>query len=457
MSRSIHTTRRTVSRLSKRKFASAKEKDEALKDAKGELRRKRLIKQKVAEERRLAAPLLIGTDINTIPIETHHASQFVHHTASVQNLRVILALLPPAATEGISSIKLILGKEYIDKWYENESNTRDPFTGRLSREILPGVYAGVIWGTYSPSAGRVTLHAHVYDLADLPISRNACELYLRLKVLQTFVHEIAHHHDEIHRVARGRWLADRKENVEWYAENMEHKWTREVVIPYLEKTYPSDVKELIDFVEQKAGLCLPLEFFAGDSRSTLRNGLIRLMFSTASAFECWMKESKKCETLAASRLAFAWELHYADEYELCLKVLNLILADEPNKSDVLTCKGDTLIHLERFDEAFEIAEKVLNSESSNVDALEIRGDVFERRKDWSALLENCKRWLASVSEDSKSRFYAYQHLAIAHCALGNFQEMEQWIEAWTNFGGRKRKSEFIRKAVYRRAGRELSK
>jgi len=147
-------------------------------------------------------------------------------------------MLPPAATEGITSIKLILGKEYIEKWYSNEHEDRDPFTGRLSYEMLPGVYEGVCFGTYSPGSGQVALHAHVYDPAKLPLERNICELYLRLRALKTFVHEVAHHHDEIHRVRRGRWLADRKENFEWYAEKMEHEWTREVVIPYLEKLIP---------------------------------------------------------------------------------------------------------------------------------------------------------------------------------------------------------------------------
>src|SRR2546425_800391 len=36
-------------------------------------------------------------------------------------------------------------------------------------------------------------------------------------------------------------------------------------------------------------------------------------------------------------------------------------------------------------------------------------------------------------------------------------KMETWIEAWANFGHRKRKPEFIRKAVFRRAGKELPK
>src|SRR5262249_25767415 len=163
-----------------------------------------------------------------------------------------------------------------------------------------------------------------------------------------------HHHDHTNRVRRGRWLADRKENVEWYAEKMEHDWTQQMVVPYLAKTYPAEVQALLDFVEHQGGVRLPLGFFAGDSRSTLRNGLIRFTFTTSGAFEFWVTDLPKCTDLAASRLAFAWELHYADHYEECLRVLERVLSEQPDLYDALICKGDTLIHLERHDEAFAI-------------------------------------------------------------------------------------------------------
>jgi tetratricopeptide (TPR) repeat protein len=116
-----------------------------------------------------------------------------------------------------------------------------------------------------------------------------------------------------------------------------------------------------------------------------------------------------------------------------------------------------MIHLERYDEAFTIAERVLAVSPANGDAWEIRGDVLEARQDWYALLENCDRWLAQVPEDSNSRFDAFQHRAIAYCALGDNEKMETWIEAWANFGNRKRKPEIIRRAVFRRAGKDLPK
>lgn len=453
MSRSIHTTRKAVAQIEASKCASPEQKAQKFEAAAGKLQRKRRIKRQVAQERTRLAPPLAGSDCDTIPIEEHNSGAYVHHSASVNDLRAVLRLLPAAATEGIRSIKMILGKEYMEEQYSEEHDDRDPFTGRLSYEILPGVYGAVSLGTYAPGRGQITLHAHVYDRAKLPLEPRICELYLRLRTLTTFAHEVAHHHDEICRVSRGRWLADRFENFESYAEKMQYEWTQKIVIPYLEKAYAVDVKALLDFVEDKGGLRLPLGFFAGDSRNTLRNGLVRVAFSTSGAFENWVDELPRCTDLAASRVAFAWELHFADQYLECLEIVERVLADNPALHNALICKGDTLVHLERYDEALMIAEKVLVEDATQAEAWRIRGDVFQARRNWTALLENCDRWLATTAQDSESRLDAYQHRAVAYCGLDNIDKMETWIEAWANFGQRKRKTEYIRKAVYRRAGK----
>jgi tetratricopeptide (TPR) repeat protein len=357
----------------------------------------------------------------------------------------------------LARIKLILGKEYIEKCFRDEYEERDPFTGRLSVELFPAVYEAPCFGTYASGRGSITIHAHVFEPRNLPMPRHICEFYLRLRALTTLAHEVAHHHDEIQRVRRGRWLADRKENVESYAEKMEYQWTREFVLPYLQETYSEAANELLNWVECQGGVRPTLEFFAGDHRATRRDGLIRLFFSTSGAFESWVGKLAKCRDLVSSRLAFAWELHYVDEYDLCLQVLERILEDKPVLSEALTCKADTLIHLGREDEAFAISEQVLAAEPTNGDAWEVRGDVLESRRDWVALLENCDRWLAQVPSDSPSRFDAFQHRAVAYCALGDIEKMEIWMNAWVNFGNRKRNPEHIRRQTFRRAGKPLPK
>lgn len=457
MSRSIHTTRKTLREIAKKEFASEAALDTALEATRRDLKRKRRIKRQVAEERRRPAPPLAGTDSATIPIEVHHAGPYVHHSASVEDLRAILRLLPTAATDGVTSIKLILAKEFMDEEYADEHEARDPFTGRLSCNTLPGVYSGPCLGTYSRASGQIRLHAYVYDPMQLPLTRRGCELYLRLRALCTFVHELAHHHDVVNRVRRGRWLTDRTEHAEWYAEKMEHTWTRQFVIPYLQATYAPDVKALLDDVEHFGGVRLPLEFFAGDSRRTLRNGMTRFAFTTDGAFESWVAKLPACQNLAASRVAFAWELHFADHYQTCLQVLARVLAEEPDLIAALICQGDTLVHLRRHDEALALAQRVLIREPTNSHAWEICGDVCEDRQDWTGLLVNCDCWLAQVPIDSDSRFGAFQHRAVAYCGLGDTPNMELWIAAWATFGKRKRNPDSIRKWVFRRAGKKLPK
>src|SRR5207302_1223034 len=81
------------------------------------------------------------------------------------------------------------------------------------------------------------LYAFVVDpaLADRPL----WELLLRLWALSTFVHEVAHHDDEMRRTARGRWHLEPCEKAEDYAIALQAEWTRDVVVPYLERTYPA--------------------------------------------------------------------------------------------------------------------------------------------------------------------------------------------------------------------------
>jgi len=240
---------------------------------------------------------------------------------------------------------------------------------------------------------------------------------------------------------------------------MEHQWTREVVLPYLEKAYPKEVQALRKWVAHRGGLLQPLEFFAGDSRRTERNGLERLAFTTSGAFESWVGDLPECATLTASRLAFAWELHYADSYEQCLLILERILASKPADVNALVCKADTLVHLGRLDEALVCAEKVLSSEAANADAWETRGDVFECRHDWNGLLDNCARWEATGKMRRPAQRDMLMHRAIACCALGYEADMERALEArlaiirYRTPEAAARGQLSIRKRVFRRAGK----
>jgi tetratricopeptide (TPR) repeat protein len=307
----------------------------------------------------------------------------------------------------------------------------------------------------------VSVYAYVYDRHRLPLPLPLCQFYLRLHALKTFVHEIAHHHDNIARVARGRWRSDSSHTVEMYAEEMEHKWTQEIVLPYLRRNYGKDAEALQKWVAHRGGLRVDLDFFAGDSRRTRRDGLQKLVFSTSGAFESWVDELPTCKSLAESRLAFAWELHYSDCYDQCLELLNKILANSREWIPALTCKADTLVHLQKYEEALLITHRVLAIDSTNSDAWETQGDVFEYQDNWKVLLENCNAWEGSGKLSRRAQRELLMHRAVAHCATDNNSEMESSIAAHLSLldsrspevAARRRKHIYPR--VFRRAGKPV--
>ncbi|MFC1834091.1 hypothetical protein ACFL2Q_05070 [Thermodesulfobacteriota bacterium] len=104
--------------------------------------------------------------------------------------------LPMGVTEGLADVVLSLGG--------GADGEPDPYTERYGCEILPGVFSG-LQGRYYPGDAVIEIHAYVYDsnLAD----REMWELYLRLRMLSTLVHEFGNHYDHAHRETRGPWFA----------------------------------------------------------------------------------------------------------------------------------------------------------------------------------------------------------------------------------------------------------
>lgn len=461
MARSIHTTRRTLHELSKKEYAGADQRQAALEKAAASLNRKRRIKQLVRKERRQRVPAAASTPVHSIPIDVRDESQFVHHGASPDDLHAILNALPENARLGISRIQLSLGKAYMDEGEEDLGGRRDPFTGRLGVELFPGVFCGKILGLFTVKSGLVSVYSYVYDRHRLTLPLPLCQFYLRLHALKTFVHEVAHHHDNVARVARGRWRFDNKYTVEMYAEEMEHKWTQEIILPYLRRQYAKDARALQNWVAHRGGLRVDLDFFSGDTRRTRRDGLQKLVFTTSSAFESWLDELPICKSLAESRLAFAWELHYSDCYDQCLELLNRILAKSSDWIPALTCKADTLVHLQKHDEALLISRRVLEMQPANSEAWKTQGDVLECQDNWNALLENCRAWERSGRLSRRAQRELLLHRAIAHCAMDNTSEMESVIAAHLSLtqskshevAARRRKHLYIR--VFRRAGKPV--
>jgi tetratricopeptide (TPR) repeat protein len=337
------------------------------------------------------------------------SSPYVHYPAGPDDLRELLRVLPASLTDGLKAVELCLSQHYQTESREPcdfEPNlSPDPYIGRMGHEFLPGVYAGKCWGIYFSKIATIRLLAYVYA-PGLP-HRRIVEFYLRLRMLMVLVHELGHHFDFTSRVARGRWRADADDKVEIYAEEVEHGWAQEYVVPYLEQRYKKEVVELQAWMLEHAGVTVPLTFLAGDPRGTGPGGTIRTnaLFDTADAFKDFVSAVIQNQDSMTTRIKFARDIHYSDEYELPLAILRTVLDKDPANIEALVLEGDIFIHQEKFELAQQRAETALRLEPGNVDALEVLADAFEELKQWGALEKTADRLMETDKDKIEKPCY----------------------------------------------------
>ena len=98
MSRSIHTTRRTLHEVRQKDFASDEEKAAAIKKVRFQLWRKRQIKSSVLAERHPAEVTGMPVAASDIPVRVIETHENLFHPASEPDIRNVLTRLPPEAT-----------------------------------------------------------------------------------------------------------------------------------------------------------------------------------------------------------------------------------------------------------------------------------------------------------------------------------------------------------------------
>jgi len=168
--------------------------------------------------------------VESIPICIGNTNEFLFFPVSVDEIAHVLALLPVGAFTGISSIQLKDGKRYVNQ-EAHECELLDPFTSSKCYEVFPNIYIPIIRGVYSKDTGIVEIFAYIKHPETVPTTDQL--LALRLQMLSTLVHEIAHHQDRTTRVARGRWRMDDESKAESFAENMAETWSESIIIPFL--------------------------------------------------------------------------------------------------------------------------------------------------------------------------------------------------------------------------------
>lgn len=123
MSRSIHTTWRHLQELRRGTDADRTAKGEEAKRLRQELRRKHEIKAQIAVERGLPTRAPVAASPEAIPICVRDSGAYIHYPASPDDLRAVMARIPPGTFDGLSGIELCCGEQL-----QNRRSIRRPTT-----------------------------------------------------------------------------------------------------------------------------------------------------------------------------------------------------------------------------------------------------------------------------------------------------------------------------------------
>ncbi len=322
-----------------------------------------------------------------------------------------MEVLPLGTLDGLQGIVLCLGSEYQSESDEAASCDPDPYTGRLGITCLPNVYTGPVLGTYDTYNATISLYAYVYDRESMP-DREVRELYLRLCMLSTFLHEVAHHQDALHRVARGRWLAAAGDKAEEYAEGQGAAWLREIGAAYLEAEYSEAAGALFEWTAYHGGIGIPLSLLAATDH--------QLMPSAGDAFEQLVSDADSGEPLRRTRLGFARNLRYASCYEEALRSVATVLSEHPDDAEALALQSAIFARQRNFREAEVAARRAIALDDGCLDAWKTLAVACHERDDWAGLADAARRVLA-LESDTRFQPFARRNLARALIELNDFE------------------------------------
>lgn len=432
VSRSFHVTRRALARARQWYYREEQRKQERIDLLEEQIETKRRAKRLIRRERRDRAweHPAGAVDVGTISINVRDEGRLVHYPASAEDIREVLARLPAGMADGVSEIRLCLGMEHqatTTAKREIKSNV-DPYLGRAGWEVWPGVFSGVSLGAYHTGTNRIYLYGYVYE--DPGIGPEVAELYLRFITLWALVHEVAHHEDFMVRMGRGRWRCDDVDKLERQARRVQSEQVQRCVASYLEERYPHACRILEDGVDWHGGVRMGLRELADDGPLTGERWFLASFFSVRQAFETLVADILLGESQRDSRLDFARELHYAEDYGRCLAILDRLLAIDAKDWEALTLKADTYVHMALYDEALEMVSVVLGAAGAYVKAWEIKLDVYKARQAWNEVKAAATRVLELAEADDRgARAGALRARAEAYVALGQSEGAEQDLAA----------------------------
>lgn len=428
MSRSFHVTRRDLKRAGVKAGKGDLKAVEAYNELCKQYSRKHRAKRDAAEGRSGSVVLPVAVP-RSIPIEIKDHSNYLHYPACAEDIYGLLNAMPQGLVDGLSRIILCLGKQHQSHPEEDfySKPEADPYLGRLGYKVFAGIYRPRCLGVYLPNRNEIRLNGYVHkpSIADRPI----WDFYLRLHMLGTFIHELAHHYDFVSRIARGRWRWENRDKLEIYAETMAYQWVREYVIPFVKERYSHEYEQLNRWMMETLGLMPDLELLVGDCRSTAAKGRIYIsnIFDTSSAFEEFVQDVLSRKDLTLARIEFARELHFAENYDLALRILDKLLEKDRKNIDALGLYGDILVHQENYTEAVKYAQKGLQLDKRDVESYLVLCDSYEGLKDWKSVI----KWATcalNFADGRLDRFLLLTRLTNAEIQSGLFPEAEKSLQ-----------------------------
>lgn len=356
-----------------------------------------------------------------VPITVEAPRAGVVHPMTADEVRSFLGMVPGMG-DGLTEIVLELGAPW-QRPTPGTDDAPDPIAGRLGFERFPGMYEPLSLGLYEIDHARVRLAALVIA-PDAPF-RAVGETILTMQSLVTLGHELGHHHDFQRRIARGRWTGEGVERSERYAREVERRFIRDVVVPWMTEHREAGLRAVEDFIRTYGGTALAWEDLAVIDYETVPGEPVRLLAPKAAVADlvCDVVDEKPAWE---RKMRFAEDLLWIGLYDAAWEALQSAESEaEGSNAQTALLRGEILLAEGRYERAFAQFVDVLGRDPDAPRALWLLGDTLYRAEQYAGaawVFEEIVR--RAESPTSPALIGAYGRLATCAVALGAVCEGE---------------------------------
>jgi hypothetical protein len=195
-------------------------------------------KERVRDARRApGARKLPAVSPQAIPVRVDRFPAFAFFPATIEDMQETLGRLPDGVLNGLLEIRVQHEAGPSAGWERGSKG--------VSAEYWDDVLVPLLRGTYTKRSACIRLYTTVI-LGRRPeeLPRSVCRR-LKTMALSTLAHEVAHHFHYQWRMGRGHGLIAPDSGFEEYAKEMQAKWTRGVVVPYVKSLPPEGLRAMI--------------------------------------------------------------------------------------------------------------------------------------------------------------------------------------------------------------------